>query len=57
VSDLYYKGTCSATPVGYYKMDEGSGTSLTDSASAANTGSFSNAVYASDVAFKPRNAA
>lgn len=54
IRDLMYKGTNSSTPSAYYKMDEASGTSLTDSSGNGNTGIITAATYSTDVAFKPR---
>lgn len=57
-SAAQYQGTYPSTgKVVYYKFDEGSGTSATDSSGNAKTGTISNATYTTDVVLKPRTAA
>lgn len=55
VSDLYYKNTISNSGlVGYWKFDEGSGSSAIDSSTSATNGTIANATYSTVVAFGPR---
>lgn len=56
VSDLYYLGANPSTPTSWYKMDEGSGTTATDSGSLATNGNITAATYSTDVFMKPRTA-
>lgn len=45
------------SPKLYWKMDEGSGTTATDSSGQSNTGTIAGATYSSDVFIKPRTTA
>lgn len=56
VTDLYYKGMNPSTPTSWYKFDEGSGTTATDSGSLATNGTITAATYSTDVPIKPRTA-
>lgn len=56
LTDLYYSNKVpSSGLVARYLLDEGSGTSATDSSGNGNTGTVSGATYSSNVAFKPRS--
>lgn len=57
IINLYYGINPSSTPVGWYKFDEGSGTTATDSGSGAVNGVITGATYSTDVFIKPRTAA
>ncbi len=60
VADLFYKKTtqnASTNNVGYYKADEGSGTSLTDSSGTQSSGTINGASYDSDVVMAGRSIA
>lgn len=56
IAELYYAGTNpdSQSLAGWYKMDEGSGTTATDSSPNANNGSITNGAYSTDVPFGVR---
>lgn len=55
IDNLFYNGTHPSSTVSRWKLDEGSGTSATDSV-GANTGTITGATYSSDVFIKPRTA-
>lgn len=56
-ADAYYRGIYPSTgSVFYYKFNEGSGTSATDSSGNGKTGTISNSSYSTDVAMKARSA-
>jgi len=55
VSDLYYKGIVPTSGlVTYHKLDEGSGTTATDSSGLGNTGTITGAAYSTIVPLKSR---
>lgn len=54
VAALYYSNENPSTPVGWWKFNEGAGTSATDSSSNGNTGTITAATYTADVPMKPR---
>lgn len=56
VTALYYGSEPSSNPVAWWKFDEGSGTSATDS-KGSSTGTITNATYSTDVFMKTRSAA
>lgn len=53
-SNLYFGNELSTLPLNWYKLDEGSGASATDSGSSAKTGTISGATYSTDVFRKAR---
>lgn len=54
-SDIYQKGIYPTTNnKGFWRLDEGSGSSATDSSGNNNTGTITGATYSSDVPMKPR---
>ena len=55
IADIYYRGIYpSATKRFWYKFDEGSGTSATDSSATQSAGTITGATYSTDVKFKTR---
>lgn len=54
ITNLYHGLEPSATPVSWWKFDEGSGTTANDSGSGGNTGTISTATYSTDVFVVPR---
>lgn len=58
IINLYLTGKITTSNLGgYWKFDEGSGSSATDSSSNGNTGTITGATYSTDVFLKPRSAA
>lgn len=57
VQAAFYNGTYPSTKTLWYKFDEGSGTSTTDSSGNANTGTITGATYSTDVVTVARTAA
>lgn len=57
VADLCFRGINPSTPTSWYKFDEGSGTTATDSGSLATNGTITAATYSSDVVTKVRTVA
>lgn len=57
VTNLYYGIEPSPGPANWYKLDEGSGTTATDSGSAAKNGTISTATYSTDVFMVARTVA
>ena len=57
IADMYYTGIGDPTKFSWYKFDEGSGTSATDSGSGGNTGTITGATYSTDVFMKARSIA
>lgn len=56
VSDLYYGIEPSPGPANWYKLDEGSGTTATDSGSSPKNGTITTGTYSTNVFMKPRTA-
>lgn len=54
ILDLYYAGSNPSTPLYWYKFDEGSGATATDSGTGAINGVITGATYSSDVVTIPR---
>jgi len=57
VTGIYYGTSIPAERILYWKFDEGSGTSATDSSGNSNTGTITGATYSTDVVMKPRTTA
>lgn len=57
ISQDFYRGPPLSGLTFYYKFDEGSGTSATDSSGNSVTGTISGATYSTSVAMKPRTVA
>ena len=49
VSEIYHGTEISTVPANWYKLDEGSGTTASDSGSSAKTGTITGATYSTDV--------
>lgn len=57
ILDLHYgKDPTASSLKGWWKFNEGSGSSATDSSGNGNTGTITQATYSNDVMFKPRTA-
>jgi len=57
VTGIYYGTSIPAERILYWKLDEGSGTSATDSSGNSNTGTITGATYSSDVVMLARTTA
>jgi len=54
ILNIYLSGNPLTNVAGYWKLNEGSGTTATDSSGNGNTGTISDGTYSTDVAFKNR---